>query len=80
MSTRDERNQWLAEVRRLLAEAKMAHSLSDDESELVLLDLELDREQHRLDQLAHTDPIGFAWFGHDDDWINKRLRAADGST
>jgi hypothetical protein len=50
---------------------------NDDEQqelELAQLDAQLDTKQQRLDQLAHDDPIGVTWFGHDDTWIDKRTQ------
>lgn len=46
---RDERRQILVEIRQRLGEALIAHEISDDESELLLLDQHLDAEQTRLD-------------------------------
>lgn len=37
------------------------------------LDLELDAQQQRLDQLAHDDPVGVVWYGHDDQWLDRRV-------
>ncbi len=50
----------------------------DDEDEaqvheLAAIDLNLDDEQARLDELMHTDTVGVIWFGDSDDWIDKRL-------
>ena len=48
----------------------------DDErqvAELAALDMRLDDEQQRLDQLAHDDLVGFVWFADDDAWLDKRL-------
>jgi hypothetical protein len=58
MSTPDERRHKLAEVRRILAEAKAhtAHTMSDED--WVMLDQQLDAEQGKLDELAATDPVG----------------------
>lgn len=41
--------------------------------ELAQLDAQLDDKQRRLDELAHRDPIGYVFFGDNDDWVNKRL-------
>jgi hypothetical protein len=62
LSTPEERKRQLAEVRRIAGEALAAHSLSDHECELILLDLALDAEQDRLDDLMETptrsEPFG----------------------
>lgn len=41
--------------------------------EVTRLDLTLDEQQMRLDQLAHEDPVGVVWFGDNDDWIDAHL-------
>ena len=74
MSTRDERRRILDEVREMLGEAKVVHSMSDEESEHALLAIQLDDQQQRLDELAEDDPVGFAMFGDDDGWLDRRLR------
>ena len=74
MSTRDERRRILDEVREMLGEAKVAHSMSDEESEHALLAIQLDDQQQRLDEMAEDDPVGFAMFGDDDGWLDRRLR------
>jgi hypothetical protein len=56
-TTQDERKRQLDEIRRMLAEIKMAHDISDEEAELAMLDIGLDAEQERLDKLARDDPI-----------------------
>jgi hypothetical protein len=35
--------------------------------------LALDDQQDRLDELMESDPVGAIWFGHDDEWLDKRL-------
>ena len=70
---RDERKRILEEVRQRVGEASAAHSMSDDESEMAMLAMQLDAEQQRLKQLEHDDTVGFIWFGDNDDWIDKRL-------
>lgn len=73
MSTYEERQRKLAEITQRAREAVTAHSLSDDETELGLLDLGLDDQQVALDQLAEEDPVGAVWFGEDDGWVDARL-------
>jgi hypothetical protein len=63
MSTSNERLRWLAQVRKIAVEALTAHTLTDEESELVLMDLALNSKQQRLDQPARTDPFGLAMPG-----------------
>ncbi len=46
--------------------------------ELAQLDDQLDGYQQRLEQIEHNDPVGFIWFGDNDDWLNKRLNAPGG--
>lgn len=70
---REERKRIVREIRERTAEAVTGHTMSDDESELAQLGLDLEREQEALERLAHTDPIGLDWFGHDDAWVDKRL-------
>ena len=70
------RRRILDEVNQRLREALVAHSVTDDESELAMVNDDLDTEQQRLDQVAHNDPLGVAWFGNDDSWIDKRLSDA----
>lgn len=58
---REERRRQLAQVRRILAEAKTAHTLSDRESHEAQLDLDLTDHGEALEQLAHDDPIGLVF-------------------
>jgi hypothetical protein len=58
MSTPDERLRWLAQVRKIASEALTAHTLTDEKSEPVLLDLALNSQQQRLDQLAAPTLLG----------------------
>jgi hypothetical protein len=43
------------------------------EVEWVDLDLDLDRQQERLERLAHTDPIGVVWLADNDACVNRRI-------
>jgi hypothetical protein len=70
---REERQRIVSQNRERLGEALAAHGLSDDESERALLEIGLADEQAALEKLAHTDPVGLCWFGHDDAWIGKRI-------
>lgn len=54
---RAQRQRELAQVRAIANEAREAHALSDDESELAMLDLQLDAEHQRLDDLMQRDPL-----------------------
>jgi hypothetical protein len=65
MSTKAERQATLADIRQILGEALVAHSISDDRSHELLLDLELDDEQQRIDKLYDEDPIRAIWFDND---------------
>ena len=71
----DQRQQALDRVRRIAGEALTSHRLTDQESELLLLDLALDEHLRRLDHLARTDPVWFAAAAAatNDAWIDKRL-------
>jgi hypothetical protein len=35
--------------------------------------MELGDQQEKLERLWHADPVGMVAFGHDDQWIDKRL-------
>lgn len=74
---REERQRRLAEIRERTQEAVTAHSLSDEESELGLIDADLDRQQAALDKLMHDDPVGMTWFGDRDDWVDKRMAGGE---
>lgn len=59
---RTERQRRIDEVRKALSEAHAAHSLSDEESELAMLNMHLDAEQQRLDDLMDDDPLRVIFF------------------
>lgn len=42
----------------MLAEAKLAHDISDEDAELAMLDIGLDAEQERLDKVGSRRPNG----------------------
>lgn len=48
----------------------------DDERqvlELTQLDRQLDDQQAALERLEYEDPVGMAWFGDRDEWVDSRL-------
>ncbi|OBF91050.1 hypothetical protein A5791_15820 [Mycobacterium sp. 852002-51163_SCH5372311] len=64
-NARAERQRILDQQRQRLGEAHAAHQLSDEESELALLSIQLDAEQQRLDELLDRDPMRAIWFDLD---------------
>ena len=75
--TDEERQRIVREIRERASEAAAAHSVSDDESELALLEVQLDDEHQALKRLEHEDPVGAIWFGDRDDWVDARLHRKD---
>jgi hypothetical protein len=76
---REQRKRDLERVSEILAEAVMAHSLTDEESEEAMLAMRLDAEQKRFEKLLDEDPIGAVFHADDDEWIDGALRRVDDS-
>lgn len=70
---REERKRIVSETRERLQEAVTAHTVSDEESALALIDMHLDDRQAALEQLQRDDPLGFGMFGEYDVWIERQL-------
>jgi hypothetical protein len=64
---RAERERDLEATREALREALTGHSISDQDSEIVLLEMELEAEQRRLDDMMDADPMRTIWFELDKD-------------
>jgi hypothetical protein len=73
----EERRRHVAEVRERLAVAKMAHTMTDEESQQALIVLDLEDVQERLEKrlinLWDEDAVGMAVFGESYAWVDKRL-------
>jgi hypothetical protein len=74
MSSYAERQRIMAEIRQKAGEAAIAHTMSDQESELAMLGLGLADEQEQLERLWDEDTFGMVAFGDDDAWVDKRLK------
>jgi hypothetical protein len=73
MSSYEDRQRVMREIRERAAQVATAHTMSDDESELALLGLGLDDHQAALEKLADTDPVGFIAFADRPGWVESRL-------
>jgi hypothetical protein len=80
---REQRKRQLDEVSRILGEALVAHSMTDQESEEAMLAIAVDDhltdQQVKLQRLWDVDAVGMAAFGDDDGWVDRRLGSTDGS-
>lgn len=77
MSSYEDRQRRLAEIREKAQEAATAHGVPDELSELVLLGQDLDRQHDQLQQLGHIDPVGVTMFGDRPGWIDRQLARQD---
>jgi hypothetical protein len=73
MSSSEDRQRVMREIREKAAEVAITPDMPDDVSELALLDLGLDHEQAALQRLADEDPVGMVAFGDRDTWLDSRL-------
>jgi hypothetical protein len=75
--SKQERQRIHDEIRRIAAEATMAHTMSDQESQEAMINIELDNviedHQKRIDKLRDQDPVGYGAFGDNPEWIEKQL-------
>jgi hypothetical protein len=63
----DDNEEWVDPVARRNAEDEQRAV------ELVIIDLDLNDQQEKLERLAHIDQVGLVWFGDDDEWLDRRL-------